>query len=216
MHDFAAQLAEVRLVPVLAIDKLETVPQLMEALQTGGLSVLEITLRTEAALAAIQAAAQLPGLTIGAGTVCSRDQAAAAIDAGARFIVAPGFDAATVRYCQDRSVPIIPGCVTPTEIMAAMNAGLNVVKFFPASVYGGKAALEALGGPFPGLHFVPTGGIDLNNLAEYLSLPNVLACGGSWMARRQDVAAGDFAVIRRLAAQAAAEAQHAGKAARKG
>jgi 2-dehydro-3-deoxyphosphogluconate aldolase/(4S)-4-hydroxy-2-oxoglutarate aldolase len=145
-----------------------------------------------------------PDLLVGAGTVLSAEQATRAIDAGAQFIVMPGFQSGVVSTSQARDVPVFPGVMTPTEVMLALDAGLTELKFFPAESAGGLAHLRALAGPFPGVLFIPTGGISLSSLAAYLALPNVLAAGGSWMVRPELLAAGDWAAVGALAAEAAA------------
>ena len=176
-------LVEKKLVPVIKITDPDNSEHLADALITGGLSVAEITFRTDCAPEVISRMKHSrPGMYVGAGTVLTKEQVDAAVDAGADFIVAPGFDPEIVLHCQKRNVPVVPGCVTPTEITAAINLGLQTLKFFPASVYGGAAAIKALSAPFPGVRFIPTGGIDVHNMREYTSLPCVLAVGGSFMA----------------------------------
>jgi len=190
-------------VPVVAIGRAQDGPKLGAALRDAGLPCAEITLRTAAGIEAItlMRSAQ-PDLLVGAGTVLSVDQADRAIDAGAQFIVMPGFGDAVVARCIARGVPVFPGVVTPTEVMRALDAGLNDVKFFPAGTSGGIAHLKGLAGPFPGVRFIPTGGIGLAELSSYLALPNVLAVGGSWMVRSELLAAGDWTAVTALAAEA--------------
>ena len=191
------------MVPVVAIGRAQDGPKLGAALRDAGLPCAEITLRTAAGIEAItlMRSAQ-PDLLVGAGTVLSVDQADRAIDAGAQFIVMPGFGDAVVARCIARGVPVFPGVVTPTEVMRALDAGLNDVKFFPAGTSGGIAHLKGLAGPFPGVRFIPTGGIGLPELSSYLALPNVLAVGGSWMVRSELLAAGDWTAVTALAAEA--------------
>ena len=191
------------MVPVVAIGRAQDGPKLGAALRDAGLPCAEITLRTAAGIEAItlMRSAQ-PDLLVGAGTVLSVDQADRAIDAGAQFIVMPGFGDAVVARCIARGVPVFPGVVTPTEVMRALDAGLNDVKFFPAGTSGGIAHLKGLAGPFPGVRFIPTGGIGLAELSSYLALPNVLAVGGSWMVRSELLAAGDWTAVTALAAEA--------------
>jgi 2-dehydro-3-deoxyphosphogluconate aldolase/(4S)-4-hydroxy-2-oxoglutarate aldolase len=156
---------------------------------------MEITLRTGAGLAAIEKAGRAcPDMVIGAGTVLSLEKCGEAIARGAQFIVSPGYDPVIVEYCLKNGTAVFPGCVTPTEITTALNAGLDTIKFFPANVYGGIKAIKALAGPFPKLKFIPTGGIDLSNLAEFI-VPQVHAIGGGWLCDRKAVNAGDYDVI---------------------
>jgi len=192
-------------IPVVAIGRAEDAPRLGEALVAAGLPCAEITLRTTAGLEAIELMRDTqPELLVGAGTVLTPEQAARAIDSGAQFIVTPGFQAGVVATSLARSVPVFPGVVTPTEVIMALDAGLSELKFFPAESAGGMAQLRALAGPFPGVRFIPTGGISMANLAAYLALPTVLAVGGSWMVRPDLLAAGDWAAVGALAADAAA------------
>ena len=148
-------------------------------------------------------------LLVGAGTVLTPEQVDVAVDAGARFIVSPGLRADVVERAQQRAVPVIPGAVTPSEVMAAQALGLTTVKFFPASTYGGASAIKALHAPFRDVQFIPTGGVSLANLADYLSLPYVPAVGGSWMVPADAVDAGDFELVARLSAEAVAAARAA-------
>lgn len=192
-------------VPVVAIGRAQDGPRLGAALTDAGLPCAEITLRTAAAIEAIELmrAAQ-PELLVGAGTVLSVEQADRAIDAGAQFIVMPGFGAEVVARCIARGVPVYPGVVTPTEVMRALDAGVTDLKFFPAGTSGGLAHLKALAGPFPSVRFIPTGGIGLADLAAYLASPSVLAVGGSWMVRAELLDAADWTTVTRLAGEAAA------------
>lgn len=183
-------------VPVVVLDRAEDAVPTARALLAGGVGVMEITFRTEAAAASIHAVAEAcPEMLVGAGTVITLEQCRQAVACGAKFIVAPGFDAEVVRWCVEQDVAVTPGCVTPTEIMAAMKLGLRVVKFFPAGVYGGLKALKALSAPFGGVRFIPTGGVDARNLGEYLSAPFVHAVGGSWLCPKAEIAAGHFEQI---------------------
>lgn len=193
-----------RLVPVVVIDHRQSADALGEALISGGLPVAEVTFRTPDALAALERLARDPLLTVGAGTVLTAAQVDQAVDAGARFIVSPGVSAAVIRRGRQRGVPVVPGVATATEIMAAMDEGVDVVKFFPAQVLGGIPALQALAAPFPQLRFIPTGGVDAGNVVDYLALPAVLAVGGSWMVPRAAVAGGDTAALIRSVATAVA------------
>lgn len=175
-------LANNRVVPVVVIrDIVDTCPTL-EALCDGGIPVAEITFRTACAAEAIRIGCEkFPEMMIGAGTVINAEQAKTAIGAGARFIVSPGLSADVAAVCREADVPYLPGCVTPTEIMAALEMGLTTLKFFPANVYGGLTALKALSAPFPQVRFLPTGGVDLKNIKEYLSFDKIAAVGGSFM-----------------------------------
>lgn len=191
-------------IPVVVISQASRASALGEALIAGGIHVAEVTFRTDAAAEAIRRMSAGSSLLVGAGTVLTAAQVDEAADAGARFIVSPGFSADVVRRAQHHGLPVYPGAVTPTEIMAALELGLTTLKFFPAHLYGGPAALKALGAPFPQVRFIPTGGITTGNVGEYLSLPNVAAVGGSWMVPAAAIDAGDTATIRRLSAEAVA------------
>jgi 2-dehydro-3-deoxyphosphogluconate aldolase/(4S)-4-hydroxy-2-oxoglutarate aldolase len=194
MHD---TLRRLRLVPLIVIDDPGHAEPLGAALLEGGLPCAEVAFRTPRSLDALRRMASAHGdLLVGAGTVLSATQAAEALDAGARFIVAPGFDPAVVDFCRERGVPVFPGACTPTEIGAARARGLSVVKFFPAEPMGGLRVLKAVSAPFFDMEFMPTGGIGVDNVRDYLAFDRVLACGGSWMAPQQWIAGGDFARIR--------------------
>lgn len=194
------RIAKTYLVPVVVLDDAQTALDTAKALFAGGVDIMEITLRTEAGLPSIEKVkAGLPDVLVGAGTVLTLDQCRKAVDAGAEFVVSPGFDEDVVDYCFKKGVLALPGCVTPTEITAALKAGLDVVKFFPANVYGGIKAIKALAGPFPQVKFVPTGGVDLSNLADYID-KSVFAVGGGWLCDKKAVNAGDFAALTKTAA----------------
>jgi len=187
-------------VPVVKIEDAQLAGQLGKALLEGHLPCAEITFRTEAAEEAIHIlSSEHPDILVGAGTVLSIRQASSALEAGARFIVSPGFDPELVDWCLERQVAVMPGVATPTEITMALNKGLRVLKFFPAEVLGGVKALKALGGPFVGVSFVPTGGVNASNVAEYLSLDMVHACGGSWVTKGSLISGGAFDEITRRA-----------------
>jgi 2-dehydro-3-deoxyphosphogluconate aldolase / (4S)-4-hydroxy-2-oxoglutarate aldolase len=205
-QDVASLLAGVRLIPVITLQDPAQAAPLAEALKAGGLPCAEVTLRTDAAEDAIRIMSQDPDMLVGAGTVLSENQAERAIAAGSRFIVTPGFSSKVVRACQDRSVPVIPGAVTATEITAALDEGVRVVKFFPAATMGGTAALRALAGPFPMVRFIPTGGVTPGNMAEYLGLSCVLAVGGSWVVAPDLLASGNYAEVTRRASDAVSRA----------
>jgi 2-dehydro-3-deoxyphosphogluconate aldolase/(4S)-4-hydroxy-2-oxoglutarate aldolase len=200
--DVLAGLGARRIVPVLVLAELAAALPLARALRDGGLPVAEVTFRTEAAPAALRALAAEGDILVGAGTVVRPDQVDVAVAAGARFIVTPGLSRGVVARCNELSVPVIPGVATATEVMAALDLGCELLKFFPAETSGGAAALRALGGPFPDVRFVPTGGITAANAADYLALGSVVAVGGSWMVAPSLIAAGDFAAIARLTAEA--------------
>ncbi|MEX1279708.1 MAG: bifunctional 4-hydroxy-2-oxoglutarate aldolase/2-dehydro-3-deoxy-phosphogluconate aldolase [Acidimicrobiia bacterium] len=191
--------------PVVELDRAADAVPLGEALAAGGLPCLEITFRTDAAVAAVERLRRaLPELLVAAGTVRTVDEARRAADAGAHVVVSPGLDRSVVAWCLDRGLPVLPGVQTPTEVMAATALGLDVLKFFPARIAGGPDAVAALAGPFPTVRFVPTGGIGSADLGAYLRLPTVIACGGTWLADRAAIADGDFGRVTRLAADAAA------------
>lgn len=191
------------IVPVVVIDHAADALPTARALLDGGVDVMEITFRTEAAPEAIRAVAEgCPEMLVGAGTVVTLDQCRQAVEAGAKFIVAPGYDEEVVSWCVDQGIPILPGCVTPTEIMAAMKHGLKVLKFFPAGVYGGLSAMKALSGPFKGVKFVPTGGVGPQNAGEYGAAPFIHAVGGSWVCAQDDIASHQFQRITQLCREA--------------
>ena len=191
------------IVPVVVLDDAKDAVPTANALLAGGVSVMKITFRTAAAADSIKAVSEnCPEMFVGAGTVVTLDQCKKALECGAKFIVSPGFDPEVVSWCVERNIPITPGCVTPTEIMAAMKLGLNVVKFFPAGVYGGLKAMKALSAPFGGIEFIPTGGVDAKNLKEYLEAPFVHAVGGSWLCPKKEIATGNFDAITALCKEA--------------
>lgn len=192
-------------IPVLVIDEIDSAAGLAQALVGGGLRVLEVTLRTPAALAAIAAMARAaPDAIVGAGTVLNPDDLQRARDAGARFIVSPGLTPGLARAAEAAGIPLLAGVATCGEIMAGLDLGLDHFKFFPAENIGGAPALNSIASPFPKVRFCPTGGITLQSAPQYLALPNVLCVGGSWVAPKDAVAAGDWARIETLAREAAA------------
>jgi 2-dehydro-3-deoxyphosphogluconate aldolase/(4S)-4-hydroxy-2-oxoglutarate aldolase len=203
MHEVLEQVGRLRLVPMVVMDDAEHAEGFGDALVSGGLPVAEITFRTDAAEESIRRLAKRGDLLVGAGTVLTKEQADRAIDAGAAFLVAPGTNPPVIDHCLLRSVPIVPGIATPTDIDLAMSFGLDAVKFFPAENLGGTATLKAFSGPYADMIFLPTGGITPELLPSYLKLPYVLACGGSWLAPREALAKGDFATIRARIAEAA-------------
>jgi len=196
------QLAPV--VPVLVIDDLAHARPLAEALVAGGLPALEVTLRTPCALDAIRIMAEVPGGVVGAGTLLTPADVKAAKAAGARFGVSPGATQRLLDACADAGLPLLPGAVTASEIMALLEMGYTVQKFFPAEQSGGASFLKSVGSPIPLVNFCPTGGISLKNARDYLSLPNILCVGGSWVAPKEAMARGDWAAISALAAEARA------------
>ncbi len=202
MHEVLEHLSRLRLVPMVVMDEAAHADGFGDALVAGGLPVAEVTFRTDAAEAAIRRLAKRGDLLVGAGTVLTKEQADRAIDAGAAFLVAPGTNPPVIDHCLLRSVPIVPGVATPTDIDLAMSFGLTAVKFFPAENLGGTSTLKAYAGPYADVMFVPTGGITPEKLPEYLKLQFVLACGGSWLAPRDALAKGDFVAIRKLIDQA--------------
>lgn len=203
MNDILGRLGRLGIIPVVKIDNAEDAVPLGKALLDGGLPAAEITFRTDAAEAAIRAITkEYPDFLTGAGTILSVEQAKRAVDAGAKFVVSPGFSKPLVEYCLERQIAVIPGCSNPSDMTEAIQCGLEVVKFFPAEACGGINALKAMSAPFGSLKFMPTGGIDAKNMMSYLSFDKVLACGGSWMVREQLLKEGRFDEIMRLAAEA--------------
>jgi 2-dehydro-3-deoxyphosphogluconate aldolase/(4S)-4-hydroxy-2-oxoglutarate aldolase len=203
MNPILEQLSLIGIVPVVAIDDAKYAVPLASAMAKGGIPCAEVTLRTAAGLDAIRSIATgCPDVLVGAGTVLTLDQCKAAVEAGAKFIVSPGFNPKVVDWCLANQVAVLPGCVTPTEITMAVEAGLDTVKFFPADVYGGLAGMKALSAPFNKMHFIPTGGVNAGNLAEYLSTPYISAVGGSWVCTKADIAASRFDKITALCHEA--------------
>ena len=197
------RLQQAPVVPLIQAEEPGIAVATAEALLAGGLGVIEVVLRTDEALNCLrQVVSSVPGAIVGAGTVLTASQAGAAIDAGAAFIVSPGLDRAVVKVAQSSGSPVFPGIATATELQHAWNLGLDTVKFFPASLAGGTAMLKALASVFRGVRFMPTGGISPANLAEYLAVPAVIACGGSWLTPAADIGSGNFAAITRLASEA--------------
>ncbi len=196
--------------PVVVIEDAARALDIVDALAGGGLPLAEITFRTPAAASAIRSLTeQRPELLVGAGTITTVQEAEAAVAAGSRFLVSPGLSSDVVEYAVSVGVPIMPGVQTATEIMAASAMGVEVLKFFPAGIGGGTVALSSLAGPFPETRFVPTGGIGPADLGAYLDLPNVWACGGTWLTPPDQIAAGRFDLISDLAAEAVGLVRHA-------
>ncbi len=185
-----------RLVPVIVMDRVEDGKPLAEALIEGGLPVAEVTMRTAAALGAMKEIGSYDEILLGAGTVLTADQVDMAVDSGASYIISPGMHEEVVERCLDLGVLVIPGVITPSDIAKAMSYGLGLVKFFPAESFGGAKTLKAMAAPYGDMRFVPTGGINAGNVMDYLTLPSVAACGGSWMVERSLIKEGDFAEIR--------------------
>lgn len=210
MTDTALEkIARARLLPVVVLERAEDAVPLAKALLAGGLAVAEVTFRSDAAAESIAAiAAEVPDMLVGAGTVLTEAQTLAASNAGAQFLVTPGYNPKVVAAARAAGLPIVPGVNNPTGVEAAMAEGLDTVKFFPAEPTGGVPFLKALSGPYRQMRFIPTGGIGLGNLGSYLSLPSVLACGGSWMVDPKLIAAGEFDEITKLTV-AAVEAARA-------
>jgi 2-dehydro-3-deoxyphosphogluconate aldolase/(4S)-4-hydroxy-2-oxoglutarate aldolase len=197
--------SSVPVIPVVVLEDPAAAVPLARALVAGGLSVIEITLRTGAALHAIEAiASEVPGAIVGAGTVLSKGQLVSSARAGAQFIVTPGTNDDLLKAAEDSPVPIMPGAATATEVMTLMDAGYTIQKFFPAGPAGGIPYLKALAAPLPAIRFCPTGGIDAGNAADYLALSNVICVGGSWVVPADAIAAGDWSRVERLARQAMA------------
>ena len=200
--DVTTAIAGARLVPVIVLDDAARASALAKALVAGGLPVAEVTFRTAAAEDAIRTIAQDSDMVLGAGTVTHPEQVDRAMDAGARYIVTPGFSRAVVRACKDRDIPVFPGVATATEIQMALDEGLEIVKFFPAETAGGVAALKALSAPYSMMRFIPTGGVTAKNLPDYLATPSVLAVAGSWMVAPALINAGNLDEVMRLTAEA--------------
>ena len=197
------RLARSIVVPVVVIDDAKDAVPTANAMVAGGIDVMEITFRTAAAPQAIKNVADnCPDMLVGAGTILNLEQCKLAVEMGAKFIVSPGLNAEVVSWCVENGIAVTPGCVTPTEIMAAIELGLNVVKFFPANVYGGLNAMKNLAAPFGGIKFMPTGGVNTANIKEYVDAPFSHAVGGSWVCPKADIAAGNFEKITNLCAEA--------------
>ncbi|MDR1287674.1 MAG: bifunctional 4-hydroxy-2-oxoglutarate aldolase/2-dehydro-3-deoxy-phosphogluconate aldolase [Treponema sp.] len=203
MDKALARLGACGIVPVVVLEDAQNALPAADALFSGGIDVMEITLRTKAGLESIRAVAKnRPAMFVGAGTVLTLDQCKSCVDSGAGFIVLPGFSLPVVKWCVEHGVAVTPGCVTPTEIMTAVENGCTVLKFFPAGVYGGLSALKALAGPFGNVTFIPTGGVDSKNIGEFALSPFVHAVGGSWVCAKDDIKAGNFGRITDLSKEA--------------
>ena len=199
------EIKKIGIVPVVVLDDAKDAEPLAKALCEGGLPCAEVTFRTEAAEESIRIISEkYPEMLVGAGTVLTTEQVDRAVAAGAKFIVSPGFNPKIVKYCIDRDIPVTPGTQTPSEMEQAIEMGLDVVKFFPAEPAGGLKMIKAVAAPYTMLQFMPTGGINLNNVEEYLEYDRILACGGSWMVKGDLVKAGKFDEIQKMTADAAA------------
>jgi len=203
MDKVIQKVAEIGIVPVIKLKDVNDAVPLAEALIAGNMPAAEVTFRAAGAEEVIAKMLEAyPDMMVGAGTVINMEQAEKAVKAGAKFVVSPGFDAEIVKYCLDQNVLPLPGCVTPSEIMQALKLGLKVVKFFPAAQYGGLSTIKALSGPFAGLKFMPTGGVSLDNLAEFIANKNIAACGGSFMVADKYLDAKNWAEVTRLCKEA--------------
>lgn len=208
MNEVLEKISKIGIVPVVVLDDAKDALPLAKALMEGGLPCAEVTFRTQAAQESIRLMAEeYPDMLVGAGTVLTTKQVDEAMDAGAKFIVSPGFDPEIVDYCQKKGIEIFPGCVSPSEVAQAVKKGLKVVKFFPAEQAGGIDMIKAMAAPYHELKFMPTGGINPNNLEKYLKFDKILCCGGSWMVKGNLVKAGDFDKIEQLTKEAKELAQ---------
>ena len=195
--------AELKVVPVVVLDDAKDAEPLAKALVEGGLPCAEVTFRTEAAAESIRTMTEVyPDMLVGAGTVLTTEQVDKAVESGAKFIVSPGFDPEIVDYCIGKNIPVFPGCISPSEVAQAVKRGLKVVKFFPAEQSGGLAMIKAMAAPYHMLKFMPTGGINTENLKEYLACDKILCCGGSWMVKGDMIKAGEFEKIKKLTQEA--------------
>lgn len=194
-----SRIKELKLVPVAVIEDSANAVPLGNALMDAGLPIVEITFRTKAAARSVSVIRkQYPKMLVGTGTVLKIEQVKAAIDAGSDFIVTPGFNPTIVDYCIQKNITIVPGLNTPTFIEWGLERGLNIFKFFPANLSGGTKMLKSLSGPYPNVRFVPTGGINEDNLIDYLKLDNVIACGGSWIVKKDLISSGRYTEIKNL------------------
>ena len=203
-EDLKKRFEEIGIIPVVVLEDAKDAHALGEALMKGGLPAAEITFRTEAAEEVIRILSKdFPDMLVGAGTVLTCEQADRAVAAGAKFIVAPGFNPTVVKHCLDKGYPVTPGVQTPGEMEQAMELGLDFVKFFPAEPAGGLPMIKAVAAPYSKLRFMPTGGINKENVKEYLAYKKIVACGGTWMVKGDLIASGDFAKIEELTHEAA-------------
>lgn len=202
MQEMLNKISELKIVPVVKLDRASDAANLAHALIAGGLPVAEVTFRTDAAEESIRIMSQIPGMLVGAGTITSIEQAERAIAAGAQFFVTPGFSRKITEFALSKNMPIFPGVCTPSEIMSIIEYGLPVAKFFPAEQYGGVATIKALLGPFPNMKFMPTGGVSTKNILEYLAVKQIVACGGSWMVKDTLINEGKFDEITKMTREA--------------
>lgn len=203
MENIMVQIEKTGVIPVVVINDVEDAEPLAQALCEGGLPCAEVTFRTAAAEESIRKMTDIyPDMLIGAGTVLTTEQVDSAAAAGAKFIVSPGFDPEVVDYCILKQIPVFPGCITPSEVAQAVKRGLKVVKFFPAAQFGGVSTIQALTAPYVGLKFMPTGGVNAKNLADYLQCKSIIACGGSWMVKSDLIKAGEFEKIKDMTKEA--------------
>lgn len=203
MENMIEEFQKLGVVPVVVLEDAKDALPLAEALVKGGLPCAEVTFRTEAAAESIRLMSEkYPEMLVGAGTVLTTEQVDLAVKSGARFIVSPGFDPELVDYCLEKNIPVFPGCVTPSEVAQAVKRGLKVVKFFPAEQAGGIAMIKAMAAPYHNMRFMPTGGINPENLKDYLSCDKILCCGGSWMVKGELIRNGEFKKIRNLVKEA--------------
>lgn len=197
------QMAAYGVVPVVVLNNKNDALPLAEALVEGGLPCAEVTFRTEAAEESIKIMSEAyPEMLVGAGTVLTIEQVKRAVKAGAKFIVSPGFDPEIVDYCIENDIPVFPGCITPSEVAQAVRRGLKVVKFFPAEQFGGVSTIKAMAAPYTMVKFMPTGGVNANNLKDYLACDKIICCGGSWMVKGNLIEAGEFDKIKELTKEA--------------
>lgn len=203
MNSVIEEISKIGIVPVIALDDVKDAEPLGKALCEGGLPCAEVTFRTAAAEESIRIMAEkFPEMLVGAGTVLTTEQVDRAVGAGAKFIVSPGLNPKVVAYCTERNIPIVPGCANPSDIEQAIELGLDVVKFFPAEAAGGLNMIKAMSAPYTSVKFMPTGGINANNLIDYLNFGKIVACGGSWMVSKDMIAAGQFDKIAALTREA--------------
>ena len=204
IDEIKTSFGKIGIIPVVVLDDVKDAEPLADALYRGGLPCAEVTFRTEAAEESIRKmSAKYPDMLVGAGTVLTKEQVDRAVAAGAKFIVSPGLNPEVVKYCQEKGVPVTPGTQTPSEMELAMSLGLDLVKFFPAEPAGGIKMIKAVAAAYVNLSFMPTGGINSENVREYLAYDRILACGGSWMVSKDLIKAGDFAKIEKLVREAA-------------
>ena len=204
INEIKTSFGKIGIIPVVVLDDVKDAEPLVDALYRGGLPCAEVTVRTDAAEESIRKmSAKYPDMLVGAGTVLTKVQVDRAVAAGAKFIVSPGLNPEVVKYCQEKGVPVTPGTQTPSEMELAMSLGLDLVKFFPAEPAGGIKMIKAVAAAYVNLSFMPTGGINSENVREYLAYDRILACGGSWMVSKDLIKAGDFAKIEELVREAA-------------